>query len=174
MRRVVAMVSGLVTALMTGFLPGFTPITTQLYNFMFNLSIPTYLTYGIGSIFYIATVYNFATVILSPVSCSFDVKDHFNKPSIEDPLFYLSLYFIYMGVLWWNDLLAYGTAVVGLFAILLPVGFRVAVYMADSILESLKSLCRYPFYLFVASMAFTIPITVVILILIRYVHEWVM
>ena len=87
----------------------------------------------------------------------------FDRPSKEDLIFFPLLYLVYVYVLYVQDMLTYESAVVGVFAITLPLVYRLLVYFVQGGLERYRSSCYFSLYVFVVSIVLCIPLTVIYL-----------
>jgi len=162
-------IASLITAIMLGsfsvFIPGFNPVD-YLYQLLFGESIPDYLYNGFYAIGHFSLLYSFVALLLSPLSCAAGVTARsfdFDRPSKEDLIFFPLLYLVYVYVLYVQDMLTYESAVVGVFAITLPLVYRLLVYFVQGGLERYRSSCYFSLYVFVVSIVLCIPLTVIYL-----------
>ena len=166
----VGTIAGLVVAIMLGSIPGFDPLGI-IYHTIFGHSLPQYLKYGFSTIGLFTMFYTLiAILIFTPIQCSlgksFDEIDNvmssLDKPGKEDLLYIPLLYIVFVITLFVNNSISNESLALGVFAICLPIIYRLIVYKLSDALSNVNR-CYYPLYLFLASFVVCIPITVVYL-----------
>lgn len=164
----VSTIASLIIAIMSGALPDIKPLS-WLYSFMFNSSLPEYLIYGFSTIGLFSLLYNIAIIIISPVACTLNKQtyDWLNKLSTEDAIYIPLLYIVYLLYVSHIGLLTPTAAVLGVFAVMLPFLYRLIVYYVAGHIST--TTCYKNFYIFVVSLALTIPATVLYLYIINFI-----
>lgn len=164
-RYSVGTVSGLVVGIMLGSFPGFDPVNS-IYRCIFNSPLPEYLRYGFSAIGLFTMFYTLAAILIfTPLECALGVSIGMNspssaldRPSKEDLMYIPLLYLVYLATLHMNKLLTYQTALVGVFAIILPIAYRWITYGISNLMSSIRS-CYYPLYLFLISFGACVAFT---------------
>lgn len=158
-------VGSLITAIMLGgfsaIFPWLNPVD-WMYRHLFGFPMPDYLYYGFSALGDFTLIYSLFLVLFSPIYCKigsrFEIPS-FDKPSKEDYVFILLAYLVYVYALQVRQLLTVESALVGFLAILLPVMYRLLVYIFDELLSNRVSPCYYNPVLFVISILACIPVT---------------
>lgn len=167
-------IASLVSAIMLGsfetFIKGFNPVG-YLYSIMFNEEIPDYLFYGFFAIGNFYLIYSLASVVISPVACRVGARStepDFETPNVRDLMFLPILYLVYLLAIYSNYMLTAESSTVGLFAITLPIAYRLVVYFISDRFSALKTSCYFNLYVFLISIFMSIPVTIVYLLVIKY------
>jgi len=168
-------IASLIAAIMLGsfsaFIHDFNPVNS-LYILLFNESMPDYLFDGFYAIGYFSLLYSFVALLLTPLACNIGFSTRsfdFDTPSKEDLVFFPLLYMVYLYVLYVQGLLTAEAAVVGIFAITLPVMYRLLVYFVTNRLSRYKSSCYFSLYVFLVSITLSVPLTVIYMFVIGYI-----
>ena len=169
-----SLIASLVTAIMLGSLsaivPGLNPIA-WIYRFVFGSDIPDYLNLAFGAIGNFTLIYSLVAILISPISCRMreSVSQLFEEPSKEDWLYVPMLYAVYLYVIYVNGMFTYEAALIGVFAVMIPLVYRSIVYSARQWLSEYRSSCSYDMYVFLTSLIASFAVTVGIMLIARVV-----
>jgi len=165
---IVPIVASFISSLFLGIFSGFQPLEL-LSQFFFGKSLPDYLAFGWQAIALFSLYYPLLLVFaLYPAFTILKIREEvaipqLSRPSKEDLVFLPIIYVIYIWTLYNHDLLTINTAAIGIVAILLPIVYRMTVYSIDASLEKFREVWFYPWLLFVVSLVFAVPVSILYL-----------